>query len=105
MRSRLKGAAIMAEHTSNDNDVKPEAGSGGPDAHGHAAMLLVESLLHGLVARSLISIDDAIEIVEIAFDVKEEIAFELGDSVATMHKSLMLLKSIHSSLLIDRPQD
>lgn len=37
-----------------------------PDAHGQAEMLLVESLIHGLIARSVISVADAVEIVEIA---------------------------------------
>ena len=45
----------------------------GPDAHGQAALLLAESLLHGLVARALISPREAIEIVEIAADVQHEI--------------------------------
>ena len=91
----------MAKNTFNDNDLQSEVRLDGPDAHGQAAMLLVESLLHGLVARSLISVDDAVEIVAIAADVKEEIALELGDSPATMQKSLTLLQSIRASLTTD----
>jgi len=91
----------MAKNTFNDNDLPSEDRLDGPDAHGQAAMLLVESLLHGLVARSLISVGDAVEIVAIAADVKEEIVLELGDSPATMQKSLTLLQSIRASLTTD----
>ncbi|HZV85511.1 MAG TPA: hypothetical protein VFF48_11050 [Brevundimonas sp.] len=73
----------------------------GPDAHGQAAMLLVESLIHGLVDREVISVGDAIEIVDIAADVKAEVAEELGDSPANLRKSLGLLASVSSSLRHD----
>ncbi len=42
------------------------------DAHGQAALLLVESLLHGLIAHSALTVKQAIEIVEIAADVKQD---------------------------------
>lgn len=84
---------------SNDNDHAPLRG---PDAHGQAAMLLVESLIHGLIARSVISVGDAIEIVEVAADVKHEIADEMGDSPATLRKSLGLLTAITASLTNDQ---
>ena len=94
----------MAGSTLNDNDVASADGRlRGPDAHGQAAMLLVESLIHGLVARSVISIEDAVEIVGIAAEVKEEIAAEMGDSPATMEKSLILLDAIRASLNNDLP--
>lgn len=94
----------MANHTSNDNDVA--GGDGrlrGPDAHGQAAMLLVESLLHGLIARSVINVEDAIEIVGVAAEVKEEVAADVGDSAANMRRSLVLLGSISASLKNDLP--
>ncbi len=94
----------MAEHTSNDNDMRQDAGHlRGPDAHGQAAMLLVESLLHGLVARSVISIADAVEIVAVAAEVKKEVAADMGDSPATMKKSLSILGAIRASLALDLP--
>lgn len=94
----------MAEHSSNDNDRGHDAGRlRGPDAHGQAAMLLVESLIHGLVARSVISIADAVEIVGVAAEVKEEVAAEMGDSPATMERSLAILGAVGASLAIDRP--
>ncbi|RST31295.1 hypothetical protein HMF7854_10950 [Sphingomonas ginkgonis] len=69
-----------------------------PDPHGQAAMLLVESLIHGLIGQSVISVAQAIEIVEIAADVKEEIGADLGDTPDALQKSLNLLNAIRSSL-------
>jgi len=92
----------MIHHTSNDNDTAGAQGKRrGPDAHGQAAMLLTESLLHGLIARSVLTVADAVEIVGIAAEVKEEIAADLGDSPATMHRSLALLGAIQTSLTND----
>lgn len=92
----------MAEQTSNDNDdPREQGGIRVPDAHGQAAMLLVESLLHSMVARSLLSLKDAVEIVGVAAEVKNEIGEELGDAPATMKRSLALLDSIRRSLSND----
>ena len=92
----------MVEPTSNDNDVAYAAGDAtSPDAHGQAAMLLVESLIHGLVARSVISVAEAIEIVDVAAEVKVDIAEELGDTPATLQKSLAMLSAIGRSLRND----
>ena len=70
----------------------------GPDAHGQAAMLLVESLIHGLISKKLITAADAVEIVEIASDVKVDKAVDLGDSTANLVESLKLLEAISASL-------
>jgi hypothetical protein len=82
----------------NDNHLETDAPRREPDAHGQAALLLVESLIHDLVARAVISVDEAVEIVQVAADVKAEVAAELGDSPATMRHSLTLLESIVLSL-------
>jgi hypothetical protein len=95
----------MVEQTFNDNEIaRADEPRRDPDAHGQAAMLLVESLIHGLIARSLISTEDAVEIVDVAADVKEEVASDLGDSPATMRKSLTILKAIRGSLSSDLPR-
>lgn len=92
----------MTELTLNDNHAAPGQGpQSGPDAHGQAAMLLVESLMHGLIARRVISVADAIEVVEVASEVKEEVADDLGDSPETMRKSLAILSSVRLSLKND----
>lgn len=90
------------EETTNDNhSYPPVAPPPEPDAHGQAAMLLVESLIHGLVERSVISVADAIGIVEAAAEVKVEVAAELGDSPNTMRRSLEMLGAIGESLRLD----
>lgn len=96
----------MTSETSNDNHTASvRSGIDGPDAHGQAAMLLVESLIHGLIARSVITVAEAVEIVGIAAEVKEDIAVSLGDSPATMRKSLTLLQAITDSLESDIPRE
>jgi hypothetical protein len=47
----------------------------GDDApHGRAALLLVESLIHALVEKSVITHGEAIDIIDIAADVEAELA-------------------------------
>lgn len=72
-----------------------------PDAHGQAAMLLIESLIHGLIARDVITAADAVEIVDIAIDVKVDGATDQGDSPASLRKSIALLDAIGNSLSRD----
>jgi hypothetical protein len=93
----------MTARAFNDNNADGVE-FGGPSSHGQDAMLLVESLIHGLIAKSVIDVTEAIEIVNTAAEVKEEIALSLGDSAATLQKSLALLEAISSSLKYDLPQ-
>jgi hypothetical protein len=76
----------------------------GPDSPGEDAMLLVESLIHGLIEKSLINVTEAVDIVDTATEVKEEIAASLGDSATTQKKSLALLEAISTSLEYDLPR-
>jgi len=86
----------------NDNDDYPAAARvPEPDAHGQAAMLLVESLIFGLIERSAISVEDALDIVEAAAEVKADIAVDIGESPETMRRSLNLLAAISDSLKLD----
>lgn len=91
--------------TPNDNDARAAFDTREPDAHGQAAYLLVESLIHGLVARRTLTVADAIEVVEIAADVKAQIAGDLGDSPATLRRSLALLNALQNSLQTDQARD
>ena len=71
------------------------------DVHGQAALLLVESLIHGLCERSILSADDAVEIAERAMDVQGELA-ELADGAGEpMWQSHHLLFGIARSLKAD----
>ncbi len=87
----------MTSESSNDN-AGSGAGDEGPDAHGQAALLLVESLVHGLIARQVISVADAVEIVDIAAEVKAEVAAEGEDPSAAKRQSADLLDAISRSL-------
>jgi hypothetical protein len=97
------GPEIAVAENSNDNDrLSAARGAPAPDAHGQAAMFLVESLIHALIARSVISVEDAIEIVDAAAEVRIDSAAELGDTPAALEKSLALLSAISTSLSYDR---
>lgn len=93
----------MTADTTNDNFLEGRANV--PDAHGQAAMLLVESLVHGLIARRVLTVADAVEIVDVAAEVKIDTAGELGDLPANHRKSLYLLTAISGSLRLDLPRD
>lgn len=51
-----------------------------PDAHGQAALLLTESLIHLLVDRRALTNADAIEVIEVAQEVKFQVATAEGES-------------------------
>lgn len=72
-----------------------------PDSYGHAALLLVERLIHGLIERGIISVDDAIEIVEGADSVQVDIAGAADGHGAPMWHSHALLSAIAESLRSD----
>lgn len=71
------------------------------DSHGQAALLLIESLIHGLCENSTLSHDQAIEITERAVDVQFEQAEAADGAGAPMWRSHSLLSAILASLRID----
>lgn len=71
------------------------------DSHGHAALLLVESLIHGLCERSILNVTQSVAIVERALEVQEEIAANADGAAAPMWRSHALLSSIAASLRSD----
>ncbi len=71
------------------------------DPHGHAALLLVEGLIHALLARSIIGTADAIDIVESADSVQVDIAEAADEAGASMWRSHTLLNAIAMSLMAD----
>ncbi|TPG39745.1 hypothetical protein EAH79_13685 [Sphingomonas koreensis] len=76
-----------------------------PDPHGQAALLLVESLIHGLLERAIISIGDAIDIVETAVSVQVDIAEAADGAGAPMWQSHARLNAILTSLEKDDDAD
>jgi hypothetical protein len=85
------------DSSSNDND-RLHGAVGEADAHGHAALVLVESLILSLIDRSVMNADEAHDVVAIAIDATEEIANELTDRPASLQRSISLLANIKDSL-------
>ena len=73
-----------------------------PDAHGQAALLLTESLIHTLVENSTLTNVDAIELIRSAAEVKVEVATAAHESEGRMQESLALLSKMASSLESDQ---
>lgn len=73
----------------------------GSDPHGQAALFLIESLLHGLIEKSVLTSGEALAVVERAAEVKVENAPDLGDSLEALAKSLALIDAIAVSLRHD----
>lgn len=87
---------------SNDNNADLDAASGDAgDARGQAAIILVESLVHGLIERSVITINDAVDIMESALEVQDDYLAEAADGTSdreTMTAAQTILRSIAASL-------
>lgn len=73
------------------------------DATGKAALLLVESLIHGLIAKQLMTVAEAIEIVDAATEVMIDGQAEAAEPSMTSKASVELLRSISASLRFDLP--
>jgi hypothetical protein len=74
-----------------------------PDAHGQAALLLAESLIHMLVETQGLTNAQAVDVVQTAALVKVEVAEAAGESRSRMLESLALLSRIESSFQADEP--
>lgn len=88
--------------SSNDNR-RSEAHTIPADAHGQAAILLVESMMHGLIARSLVTVSDAVEMINVAVDVSRDMALEFDEVPARILGSTTLLEAMSKSLGHDIP--
>lgn len=89
----------------NDNELTEQSIiSASPDAHGKAALLLVESLLHGLCESATLTTAQAAEIAERALDVQLDQGEAVSDA-GPMLRAHALLENIAASLNVDRPQD
>lgn len=74
-----------------------------PDAHGQAALLLAESILHALVESRTLSLADALSVIQTTCEVKIEVAEREGESSRRMHESLGLLLTMSKSFASDAP--
>jgi len=88
----------------DDPNEKPDAVPA-VDAHGHAALLLVESLIHGLCENATLTSTEAAEIADRALDIQLEYAEADGGRTGPMHRAQLLLSGIAASLNIDQPDD
>jgi hypothetical protein len=86
-------------HRANDNPaVRLPPPAGEPDAHGQAALILAEAMLHALVDMKTMTTQQALDIVSSAEEIKTEVAALSGESETRMHESLELLKRIGISI-------
>ena len=74
-----------------------------PDAHGFAALLLIESLIHELIARSALSRQAAVDLVAAAADVSADIAVDIILIPSIADRTRDLLNAIRATLEIDLP--
>ena len=72
------------------------------DANGQAALLLVESLIHCLRERKVLSLDDTIDLVDSAISVQTDIIDHVEGPAPVMRRSLTLLEKIAHSLLVEQ---
>lgn len=94
----------MAREISNEDSGAGRADDA-VDSLGQAAILLVESLIHGLIARDVISVAAAVEIIDVATDVQAEVEAEAVATPADPRTPLAILESIGASLARDLPRD
>jgi len=74
-----------------------------PDAHGQAALLLTESLIHMLVENRGLTNAQAVDVVHTAAVVKVEVAEVAGESRSRMLESLALLSRMEISFQANDP--
>ncbi|UZK65827.1 hypothetical protein [Sphingomonas sp. M1-B02] len=72
-----------------------------PDAHGQAALLLAESILHALVEAKVFSLEVARSVIATTCEVKIEIAEQTGESNFRMQESLALLRAISATFAVE----
>jgi hypothetical protein len=78
-----------------------EPSSAWPEAQGRAALLLVESLLHSLVEKGLLSTQDGMSVVEGAHEIAVEFSRSMsamGDMDETVRILERLVDSLHRDL-------
>lgn len=88
-------------HSANENSMGPSAPSSEPDAHGQAALILAESILHALVEKATFTEQEGVAVVQSACEIKTEVATQSGESDRRIQESLELLKRIAISFEAD----
>lgn len=87
--------------TNDNHSAGQESPLSASDAHGKAALLLVESLIHGLCENTVLSAEAAVEVAERAVDVQFDQAEAADGAGAPLWRSHALLSFIAASLRTD----
>ena len=85
----------------NDNDAAIGRTMPPSDPHDRAGLLLVESLIHGLCEKAVLTTGEAIAIVDRAAEVQSETAEQSDGPAAPMWRSHATLKTIAGSRRTD----
>ena len=81
-----------------------EPAATGVDAHGQAAMLLIESLIHGLVKTSVMPVKTVVEVMEIALDAQAGLVEDAAQPSFSMYKAEEMLSTILEGMRMDLPE-
>lgn len=95
----------MSDAINDNGSPPPVAAPYPPEPYGRAALLLVECLIHGLVARAGLSTVEAIGIIQSAIDVQNDISDDRGEDPNVVSLSAQLLTAMIESLRIDAPRE
>lgn len=87
----------------NNLSTGPAAPRGAPDPYGEAALVLVETLIHALVAKGSLSTLEAIEIIDDAAGVQSAMDEDRCDIPGGRPQAAALLRIIGGSLSSDLP--
>ncbi|MDQ2892805.1 MAG: hypothetical protein M3R64_06925 [Pseudomonadota bacterium] len=90
-------------HSANENNTPIPAAPLEPDAHGQAALMLAESILHALMEGGTFTVAQALSVVATAQEIKREFAQLEGESKGRMQASLDILNTIAGSLEKELP--
>ena len=91
----------MTQQTNDNHAIIPFPTTDLRDPHGRAALLLVESLLHALIERSALKVEDALDIITVAIDANEELAADRGACEYPKDQTTVVLSAILHSLSHD----
>lgn len=88
----------------NNGFDEPARSSNSADPHGQAAMVLLETLIHAMIANGNLTTIEAIEIVLDAAEVQAEIDMDRGYVEENQQQAVALLRSLSISLSHDLPE-
>ena len=91
----------MTRQTNDNEAIVPFPKTEQRDTHGRAALLLVESLLHALIDRSVLNVEDVLDVITVAIDANEDLAADRGEREEPTNQTTVVLSAILHSLSHD----